>query len=77
MPLWSQPPLGLSISTAVATQRRKTMASATSRSVVRVPEPPEKGFELRWWVTSAWMVRANVNIVAITARTGSAYVFWW
>ncbi len=37
-------------------------------------EPPEKGFEVRWCVTKAWMVRANVNIVAMTAGFALVYL---
>lgn len=47
--LFSHPPLGLNISAADATQRRKTRTSAMMRAMVMTVVPPEKGFE-RWCV---------------------------
>lgn len=45
--MFSHPPLGLNISAADATQRRKTTISTARRAIVMVAVPPEKGLE-RW-----------------------------
>ena len=46
--------------------------------MVRIVEPPEKGFLERWWVIRVWRVRARVKTVAITVGVvrGSGFLGW-